>query len=150
MTEKQNTLPLVAAQPGIWLADQLSPHRNAYAVAHLIDIPGELSQPVLSAAIISAMASADTLRMRYEEQDGEAVQIPGPLPAIVPEYYDLRQETNPGPSLKTTFAGISIAICVSPPANLCTGICYYRLAIRTGSGTSVITISPWMASVLPH
>ena len=95
MTDKQNALPLVAAQPGIWLADQLSPHRNAYAVAHLIDIPGEISQPVLSAAIISAMAGADTLRMRYEEQDGEAVQIPGPLPVIVPEYYDLRQEADP-------------------------------------------------------
>ena len=95
MTDNDNALPLVAAQPGIWLADQLSPHSNAYAVAHLIDIPGEISQPVLSAAIISGMACADTLRMRYEEQDGEAVQIPGPLQTIVPEYYDLRQEANP-------------------------------------------------------
>ena len=30
----QKTLPLVAAQPGIWIADQLSPYSNAYAVAH--------------------------------------------------------------------------------------------------------------------
>ena len=40
-------LPLVAAQPGIWMADQLSPHANAFAVAHLVELRGSIDAQAL-------------------------------------------------------------------------------------------------------
>lgn len=36
------TLPLVAAQPGIWMADQLSAESSAYVVAQYVELNGRL------------------------------------------------------------------------------------------------------------
>ncbi|MBI0460034.1 hypothetical protein F7105_20975, partial [Dickeya dianthicola] len=33
-------LPLVAAQPGIWMADQIASQPNAFAVAHALELCG--------------------------------------------------------------------------------------------------------------
>ncbi|MCS3604193.1 enterobactin synthetase component F [Buttiauxella sp. BIGb0471] len=74
------TLPLVAAQPGIWMADQLSPQANAWSVAHYIELNcggelnGELNEALLCKAIVAGMSEADTLKMRFSEVDGEARQ----------------------------------------------------------------------------
>ena len=95
MSEQTLWLPLVAAQPGIWLADQLSPYTNAYAVAHVTELQGEISLPHLTAAIHHGLAEADTLHMVFEEIEGEAMQYPGQAPVIDAEYRDLRAETDP-------------------------------------------------------
>lgn len=89
-------LPLVAAQPGIWVADQLSPWPNAYAVAHCLDLRGPLDQSALSEAILQGMAQADTLQMAFTELYGHGVQIPdrgAPLPQ--PQVLDLRRQSDP-------------------------------------------------------
>ncbi len=101
MSDHANWLPLVAAQPGIWLADQLSPYANAYAVAHVIELPGTLSPEILTDAITRGLAEADTLHMIFEEIDGEAMQSPGQMPVIRPEYRDLRTETHPRQAAET-------------------------------------------------
>ncbi len=89
-------MPLVAAQPGIWMADQLSPHGNAYTVAHYIDINGSLDAGDMMQAIVQGLAEADTLHLRYEEQDGVAWQSPqSPPSAFQPECLDLRESANP-------------------------------------------------------
>lgn len=89
-------LPLVAAQPGIWVADQLSPYQNAYMIAHYLDILGDLNVDALCAAIMSGMMEADTLQMHFTEVDGEPKQIPmGPLLLPSPIYKDLRADVNP-------------------------------------------------------
>ncbi|NDL63833.1 enterobactin synthase subunit F [Acerihabitans arboris] len=67
-------MPLVAAQPGIWVADQLSPLHNAYAVAHYIELKGDINSDCLLRAIGQGMGEADTLRMRFAERDGIPVQ----------------------------------------------------------------------------
>ncbi|MBS0976426.1 condensation domain-containing protein, partial [Serratia rubidaea] len=67
-------MPLVAAQPGIWVADQLSPHGNAYAVAHYIELNGVLDPECLLRAIGLGLSEADTLRLRFEERDGVPLQ----------------------------------------------------------------------------
>lgn len=91
----QKTLPLVAAQPGIWIADQLSAYPNAYAVAHYIELHGELDSVLLGKAIVAGMQEADTLNMAFGEQDGEPVQWPSPQTFTAPEIIDLRHEADP-------------------------------------------------------
>ncbi|MCZ4059434.1 enterobactin synthase subunit F [Pantoea sp. LMR881] len=92
---EQHTLPLVAAQPGIWIADQLSKHHNAYAVAHFIELRGELNSALLGKAIVAGMKEADTLNMAFGEQDGEPQQWPAPQAFSEPEVIDLRHEADP-------------------------------------------------------
>lgn len=89
------TLPLVAAQPGIWIADQLSKHHNAYAVAHFVELRGELNSALLAKAIVAGMKEADTLNMAFGEQDGEPQQWSSPQAFSEPNVIDLRHETDP-------------------------------------------------------
>ncbi len=87
-----SSLPLVAAQPGIWIADQLSASPNVYAVAHYIDLCGPLEEAPLCQAIMQGMAEADTLRMNFAEVDGEARQWLGATQQLPrPVCRDLRQ-----------------------------------------------------------
>jgi uncharacterized protein YbdZ (MbtH family) len=63
--ERMNRLPLVAAQPGIWMAEQLSTLPNAWSVAHYTELKGDIDAPLLAKAIVAGMMQADTLRMRF-------------------------------------------------------------------------------------
>ncbi|ADU67817.1 enterobactin synthase subunit F [Pantoea sp. At-9b] len=92
---EQQTLPLVAAQPGIWIADQLSRHHNAYAVAHFIELHGDIDSTLLSKAIIAGMQEADTLNMAFGEVDGEALQWPQAQSFTPPQVVDLRSDAHP-------------------------------------------------------
>ncbi|KIS44849.1 enterobactin non-ribosomal peptide synthetase EntF [Kosakonia radicincitans] len=67
-------LPLVAAQPGIWMAEKLSSLPNAWSVAHYVELKGDIDAALLAQAIITGMAQADTLRLRFEEDNGDVWQ----------------------------------------------------------------------------
>ncbi|MGB7800895.1 enterobactin synthase subunit F [Buttiauxella sp.] len=91
-----DSMPLVAAQPGIWMADQLSPHANAWSVAHYVEVNGELNEALLCQAIVAGMKEADTLCMRFSEVDGEARQWVVPDASFTqPVCQDLRGATDP-------------------------------------------------------
>ena len=92
----ERELPLVAAQPGIWVADQLTPHPNAYAVAHYVELDGELNLDVLRQAIAEGLAEVDTLRMVFEERDGVPTQRFNPR-ASLPEAMTLDMRHQPDP-----------------------------------------------------
>ena len=83
-------LPLVAAQPGIWMAEQLSTLPNAWSVAHYVELKGEIDAPLLAKAIVAGMMQADTLRTRFMEDNGEvwqwvdaAMTLPEPSVVVV-------------------------------------------------------------------
>lgn len=88
-------LPLVAAQPGIWVADQISRYANTYTIAHGHQLTGALEPGVLGKAIAEGMAEADTLQLRCVEIDGKVMQQLSTegLPAI--ERHDVRDHANP-------------------------------------------------------
>jgi len=71
MTER---LPLVAAQPGIWMAEQLSTLPNAWSVAHYVELEGEMDAARFAEAIALGLVQADTLKMRFIEDNGELWQ----------------------------------------------------------------------------
>ncbi|WP_145530243.1 non-ribosomal peptide synthetase [Yersinia alsatica] len=75
-------LPLIAAQPGIWFADQLSHQKNLFTVAHYIELAGPLDRILFSAAVRQGLAEADTLHARfYDSHDGPMQRIPLQLDA---------------------------------------------------------------------
>ncbi|MBM3069849.1 enterobactin non-ribosomal peptide synthetase EntF [Lelliottia sp. RWM.1] len=83
-------LPLVAAQPGIWMAEQLSTLPNAWSVAHYVELKGDIDAPLLAKAIVAGMMQADTLRTRFMEDNGEvwqwvdaAMTLPEPSVVVV-------------------------------------------------------------------
>ncbi len=89
-------LPLVAAQPGIWMAEKLSSQANAWSVAHYVELNGTVDAPLLARAIVAGMMEADTLRMRFEERDGIVTQrFDASLTFATPEIIDLRHEACP-------------------------------------------------------
>ena len=89
-------LPLVAAQPGIWMAEQLSTLPNAWSVAHYVELEGEMNPALLQRAIVRGLGQADTLRMRFAEDNGELWQwVDESMAFAAPEIIDLRSEPDP-------------------------------------------------------
>ncbi|MDM3141046.1 enterobactin non-ribosomal peptide synthetase EntF [Citrobacter sp. Cf120] len=89
-------LPLVAAQPGIWMAEKLSTLPSAWSVAHYVELTGELDALLLAKAVVAGLEQADTLRMQFSEDTGEVWQWVDPaLTFAQPEIIDLREKSNP-------------------------------------------------------
>lgn len=89
-------LPLVAAQPGIWMAEKLSTLPSAWSVAHYVELTGELDALLLAKAVVAGLEQADTLRMQFSEDNGEVWQWVDPaLTFAQPEIIDLREKSNP-------------------------------------------------------
>lgn len=88
--------PLVAAQPGIWRAEHIYQQLNAWSVSQYIELIGELNKSCLIKAILTGIEHADTLRIRFQEQNGEVMQwIDESLIFETPQYYDLRHHIDP-------------------------------------------------------
>ncbi|WP_337016111.1 enterobactin non-ribosomal peptide synthetase EntF [Leclercia sp. AS011] len=89
-------LPLVAAQPGIWMAEQLSDLPNAWSVAHYVELTGPVDAPLLAKAVVAGMMQADTLRTRFTEDNGEILQwVDDTLTLPEPQIIDLRAHADP-------------------------------------------------------
>ena len=89
-------LPLVAAQPGIWMAEKLSTLPSAWSVAHYVELTGELDAPLLAKAVVAGLEQADTLRMGFSEDNGEVWQwVDSALAFAPPEIIDLREKSDP-------------------------------------------------------
>ena len=69
------TIPVLGTQLGIWLADQVAARKNAYVIAHAIELNGAIDAALLSRAIRDGLAEADTVTARFAERDGAIVQI---------------------------------------------------------------------------
>ncbi|QIR28441.1 enterobactin non-ribosomal peptide synthetase EntF [Kluyvera genomosp. 3] len=89
-------LPLIAAQPGIWMAEALSTLPNAWSVAHYVELQGEIDGELLARAIAAGMMQADTLRLRFGEDNGEVWQwVDDSLVIAEPSIDDLRTFDDP-------------------------------------------------------
>ncbi|SFN23880.1 enterobactin synthetase component F [Izhakiella capsodis] len=89
-------LPLVAAQPGIWMAEKLSTLPNAWCVAHYVELTGDLDANLLRRAIAVGLEQADTLRMRFTEEEGEVWQwVDEASDFALPDWVDLRTDADP-------------------------------------------------------
>ncbi|WP_428243521.1 amino acid adenylation domain-containing protein [Gynuella sp.] len=67
-------LPLTSTQLGIWLGDQLYSPRNAYTIAHYIELRGTLNSQQLKQAIHQGLAEIDTVTAEYRHTENGPVQ----------------------------------------------------------------------------
>ena len=89
-------LPLVAAQPGIWMAERLSTLPGAWSVAHYVELRGALDPALLGKAIVAGLQQADTLSLRFEEEEGEVWQwVAAERTFAEPPIIDLRLTPDP-------------------------------------------------------
>ncbi|HBQ3202221.1 enterobactin non-ribosomal peptide synthetase EntF [Klebsiella pneumoniae] len=89
-------LPLVAAQPGIWMAERLSTLPGAWSVAHYVELRGALDPTLLGKAIVAGLQQADTLSLRFEEEEGEVRQwLAADRTFAEPSIIDLRTAPDP-------------------------------------------------------
>lgn len=89
-------LPLVAAQPGIWMAERLSTLPGAWSVAHYVELRGALDPALLGKAIVAGLQQADTLSLRFEEQEGKVWQwVAAERTFAEPPIIDLRTTPDP-------------------------------------------------------
>ncbi|RLQ88556.1 non-ribosomal peptide synthetase [Notoacmeibacter ruber] len=80
------TLPLLSTQQGIWFADQVGSAANAYAIAHTIELRGEIDLACMQQAIRTGLAEADTVMARYVENEaGPWQELRGGDTETVPE-----------------------------------------------------------------
>ncbi|MBJ3778760.1 non-ribosomal peptide synthetase [Acuticoccus mangrovi] len=91
-------VPLLGTQLGIVLADQIATNRNAYVIAHAVELHGEVDLDVLAASIRAGLAEADTVTARYVEDADGLWQLLRPLregDIPDPEILDLRVVPDP-------------------------------------------------------
>jgi len=87
-------MPLVAAQPGIWVADQLASQANSYLVAHYVDITQDIDVALMQQAIALGLQEADSVHLRFDEEQGVARQWLQPEEQwLKANYIDLYSET---------------------------------------------------------
>ncbi|MCW2246590.1 amino acid adenylation domain-containing protein [Azospirillum fermentarium] len=67
-------IPLLSTQLGIWLADQVADRKNAYVIAHAVEMPGAIDAGRLALAIRTVMAEADTVTATYRQTEDGIVQ----------------------------------------------------------------------------
>ena len=92
----RDRLPLVAAQPGIWMAEKLSSLPNAWSVAHYVELEGDVDAALLQQAVVLGLADADTLGLRFEEDNGDVWQRPDPAwRPLAPVLTDVRAAADP-------------------------------------------------------
>ncbi len=65
---------LLDTQQGVWTAQQISARPQDYLIAHAIEVSGPLDPDLMSRAIKTALAEADTVNAVFSEADGKAYQ----------------------------------------------------------------------------
>ncbi|MFY1638092.1 amino acid adenylation domain-containing protein [Solwaraspora sp. WMMB335] len=79
-------LPLTRAQLGVWYGIRLHPGTAAYDVGGYAEIRGPIDADLLARACTSAVAEAESLRVRFDDSGARPVQIirpPRPVPLRV-------------------------------------------------------------------
>lgn len=140
-------LPLVAAQPGIWMAERLSTLPGAWSVAHYVELRGALDPTLLGKAIVAGLQQADTLSLRFEEEEGEVWQwLAADRTFAEPSIIDLRTAPDPHRAATERMQADWRRICVSTAATRWCAISCCASATTAGTGISDITTCWWMAS----
>ncbi|MEN1888119.1 condensation domain-containing protein [Streptomyces mirabilis] len=90
-----DTLPLSAAQRGIWFGCQLDPGGRRYRIAEYFDIRGPVDPVVFDAAWRQVVGETEALRVRFiEEADGPR-QYVGPVETAAVELVDVSRRPDP-------------------------------------------------------
>ncbi|GHJ41948.1 non-ribosomal peptide synthetase [Streptomyces sp. TS71-3] len=82
--DRGTRLPLTAAQSGVWAAQRLSPANPRYNCASYLEIHGPVDAGLLDRAVAVALAEAEALRVRLDDDGpGQTVLPPAENPLLV-------------------------------------------------------------------
>jgi amino acid adenylation domain-containing protein len=82
---RNGPLPTSFSQHRLWFLDQLEPGSFAYNLAEAVRLEGSLNVAALAGALSEIVVRHESLRTRFIEQDGEALQvIEDPTPLSLP------------------------------------------------------------------
>ena len=92
------SLPLSAAQAGIWLGQQLDPSNPAYNTAECIEILGAIDPAAFERAVRLAVGEAEALHARFVIEGDEPRQVRSPSTDWAMPVIDLSAAPEPGPA----------------------------------------------------
>ncbi|STT02068.1 enterobactin synthase subunit F [Klebsiella pneumoniae] len=64
------------------MAERLSTLPGAWSVAHYVELRGALDPTLLGKAIVAGLQQADTLSLRFEEEEGGSLAVGGGRPHL--------------------------------------------------------------------
>ncbi len=85
---RDRPLPVSLAQQRLWFLYRLAPDSPAYNMPWAVRL-GDLDRAALAHSLNALVARHETLRTRFGERDGEAVQLIGPAREVAIEWRDL-------------------------------------------------------------
>jgi len=92
---KSQFLPLLRAQHGVWIAQQLDPGNPRYNCGGYLEIHGEVDAAILESALRQALLESEALRVRFIESDEGVRQLVGPVPPEVLRFADVSRHPDP-------------------------------------------------------
>lgn len=95
MPENPAVLPLLTAQRGVCMAQQITPEDTRFQTADLVHLRGPLDAERFVAAVRDVVAASESLHVTLVDEDGELRQQVGDDVVDV-ERVDLRSESEPG------------------------------------------------------
>src|SRR6266705_3391949 len=112
-TSQRASVPLTAAQLGVWFAQQLNPEVPVYNLAQYVEIHGRVDADVLAAAIRQARQECGSFDVRFGEDSNGPYQL---ISATVGEglvFVDVSQHHSP------MAAAESITFCLTGLVSRC-------------------------------
>ncbi|MFF9399162.1 amino acid adenylation domain-containing protein [Streptomyces sp. NPDC014744] len=113
MNERPESFPLLTAQSGIHYAGQLAAGGTEFHTADVVEIEGALDEDRFERALRRTVEEAETLRLRFTEEDGTPAQYADPHHVFRLHRADLRDLADPAGE-----AGRRLRADLSRPADL--------------------------------
>ncbi|MFI1443791.1 condensation domain-containing protein [Streptomyces fructofermentans] len=92
MTEEPLVVDTSFAQQSLWLQNEIDPGQSAYNVTAAVRLRGPLDIPVLERALNTVVERHEALRTVFDLDDGDPVQVIGPMPPLKVPVLDCRPE----------------------------------------------------------
>ena len=86
---REQGLPLSSAQSRLWFLWQLEPQSTAYNIPAGLHLKGEINQTALNASFQQLVKRHESLRTRFVEKDGVALQVIEPSLELVIQHRDI-------------------------------------------------------------
>lgn len=87
--------PLTSAQRDLWINHKMFPDLPIHSMCTYCRLSGALDLDAFREAIRFVVGEHDSLRLRFEQRDGDIVQAPGPVPEQVVQVIDLSNRADP-------------------------------------------------------
>ncbi|MFN8178104.1 MAG: amino acid adenylation domain-containing protein [bacterium] len=101
--------PLSFQQERLWFLDRLDPGGAGYVISAGLDLRGDLDRPALERALAALAQRHETLRTRFESDEGRPLQVVDPPRPLPLEHVDVRGAADPEEELRARLEAEALA-----------------------------------------